>query len=170
MMKLDELRFGLDYNISKDFLNSPGDPPPRLRRQGSLSLYLQYHTGRKNGIGCFARITKINAVLLLRALKRRKAWSIALVLETDFAQEEGAQGKKIQEEGGEVMLQASFLTSRVGLKLHNKVKKNPKPAKQFPFFPPHSNVHQTRSGMSPGSFSSLLVFCSSSLAVEGELR
>lgn len=63
--------------------------------------------------------------MLFGALKRRKAWSIALILEMDFAWEESAQGKKIQEVGGEVMLQAGFLTSRVGLKLHNKVKKPP---------------------------------------------
>lgn len=75
---------------------------------------------------------KINAVLLLGGmLKRRKAWHIDLGLETGFAWEECAQGK-IQEEGEEVMLQASFLASRVGLKLCNKVKKKKKP-KTFSF-------------------------------------
>lgn len=64
---------------------------------------------------------KINAVLLLEGvLKRRKAWHIHLGLETDFTWEECAQGK-VQEEREEVMLQASFLTSRVGLKLCNKI-------------------------------------------------
>lgn len=54
---------------------------------------------------------KINAVLLLEgAIKSRKAWHIDLGLETDFAWEECVQGK-IEEEGEELMLQASFLTS-----------------------------------------------------------
>lgn len=66
---------------------------------------------------------KINALLLLEGvLERRKVWHAHLGLETDFTWEECAQGK-IREEGEEVMLQASFLTSRVGLKLFNKVKK-----------------------------------------------
>lgn len=121
MMKLDELRFGLDYSISEDFLNLPGNPPPRLWGQRSLNLYLQRHTRRKSRVGCFAQVMKINAMLLLGGmLKRRKAWRIDLGLETDFAREECAQGK-IQEEGEEVMLQVSLLTSRVGLKLCNKI-------------------------------------------------
>lgn len=124
-MKFDELRFGLDYSISEDFLSLPGNAPPRLWGQWSLSLYLQCHTRRKSRVGCFAQVMKINAVLLLGGvLKRRKAWHIDLSLETDFAWKECAQGK-VQEEGEEVMLQASFLTSRVGLKLCNKVKNNP---------------------------------------------
>lgn len=38
----------------------------------------------------------------------------------DFAWEEHAEGK-MKEEGGEVVIQTSFLTFRVGLKLHNKI-------------------------------------------------
>lgn len=66
---------GLDYKISKDLLI-----PSQLQGQRSLSLYLQYHTRRKKGVG-FTWVTKINVVLLLGALRRRKAWSVALVLE-----------------------------------------------------------------------------------------
>lgn len=94
-----------------------GKHPPRLWGQKSLNLYLQCHARRKSGVHCTAQVMKINALLLLgEVLKRRKAWHIDLGLETDFAWEGCAQGK-IQEEGEEVMLQASFLTSRVGLKL-----------------------------------------------------
>ena len=143
-MKLEELRFGLDYSISDDMLNSPGNPP-WLRGQGSLSLHLQYHTRRKNRAGCFVQVTKINAVLLLGAMLEYSS----CFREMDFAQQESARGK-IQEEGGEVMLQASFLTSRAGLKLHHKVEKYPKPAKHFLFFLSQSNIHQTGSGISPG--------------------
>lgn len=74
MIKLDELQFGLDYSISEDFLNLPGNPSPRLWGQRSLNLYFQCHIRRKNGAGCIAQVMKINAVLLLEGvIKRRKA-------------------------------------------------------------------------------------------------
>lgn len=47
MMKLDELRFALDYSISEDFLNLPGNPPPRLWGQRSLNLISSVTQGER---------------------------------------------------------------------------------------------------------------------------